>query len=240
MPTAELTRKSALLTNFHDITARIAAAAARSGLSNSAVELLAVTKYAAPEDVKILIEAGAIKLAGESKVQDARAKWGTGPLAALRSRVQLHFIGHLQSNKAKAAAETFDWIDSIDSLKIAAEVNRHAAALGKTIPVMIQVKFNASASQYGIAPEKAAGLLAEMRPLKNLAPRGYLGIAPAGATPARLKAVFTEAKRIFDRDFTVPAPGAPGNYLSLGMSGDYELAVEAGANLPRIGSSLFA
>lgn len=240
MPTAELTRKSALLTNFHNITGRIAAACARSGADPARVELLAVTKYAADEDVKLLIEAGAIKTAGENKVQDAKAKWLNGPLAPYKSRVTLHFIGHLQTNKAKAAVETFDWIDSIDSLKIAAEVSRHAAAAGRTMPVMIQLKLNDSATQSGVTPDKAGELLAQIRLLKNLEPRGYMGIAPEGASPAELKAVFTEAKKIFDRDFPVQTKGEPANYLSLGMSGDYELAVEAGSNLPRIGSSLFA
>jgi hypothetical protein len=240
MPTAELTRKSALLSNFQNITGRIAAACGRAGVAPSAVELLAVTKYAADEDVRLLIEAGALKTAGENKVQDARAKWATGPLAAFRSRVNLHFIGHLQTNKAKAAVETFDWIDSIDSLKIAAEINRHAAALGRIVPVMIQLKLNDAATQSGITPDKAGELLAQIRLLRNLEPRGYLGIAPANASPAELKAVFSEAKKIFDRDFPVTVSGAPANYLSLGMSGDYELAVEAGSNLPRIGSSLFA
>ncbi len=239
MPTAELTRKSALLTNFHNITDRIAAACAKAGTNPASVELLAVTKYADPEDVKLLIEAGAIKTVGENKVQDARAKWFNGPLAPLKSRVKLHFIGHLQTNKAKAAVETFDWIDSIDSLKIAAEVNRHAAAAGRTMPVMIQLKLNDSATQSGIKPTQAGELLAQVRLLKNLEPRGYMGIAPEGASAAELKAVFSEAKKIFDRDFPVQAQGAPANYLSLGMSGDYELAVEAGSSLPRIGSSLF-
>lgn len=240
MPTAELTRKSALLTNFHNIKDRIAAACAGPGIDPASVELLAVTKYAADEDVKLLIEAGAIKTAGENKVQDAKAKWLNGPLAPYKSRVTLHFIGHLQTNKAKAAVETFDWIDSIDSLKIAAEVSRHAAAAGRTMPVMIQLKLNDSATQSGVTPDKAGELLARVRLLRNLEPRGYMGIAPEGASPAELKAVFTQAKNIFDRDFPVQTPGAPANYLSLGMSGDYELAVEAGSNLPRIGSSLFA
>ena len=240
MPTAELTRKSALLSNSRTITGRIAAACAKAGRPADA-EVLAVTKYAADEDVITLIEAGVIKIAGESKIQDARAKWHNGPLAPFRSRVKLHFIGHLQTNKAKAAVETFDWIDSIDSLKIAAEVNRHAAALGKTMPVMIQLKLNDSATQSGVTPAKAGELLAELRGLANIVPCGYMGIAPAGADAAGLKTVFTETKRIFDRDF--PAKNKNSgfkNYLSLGMSGDYELAVEAGSNLPRVGSSLFA
>lgn len=240
MPTAELTRKSALLANFQTITGRIAAACAKAGRPGCA-ELLAVTKYAADTDVQVLIEAGAIKIAGENKVQDARAKWTNGPLAPLRSRVKLHFIGHLQTNKARAAVEIFDWIDCIDSLKIAVEVNRHAAALGKTMPIMIQLKLNDSATQSGVTPARAGELLASLRNLANIVPCGYMGIAPAGAAPRELAAVFAEAKKIFDRDFPAKS-GDSGfkNYLSLGMSGDFELAVEAGSNLPRVGSSLFA
>ncbi|MEK7722691.1 MAG: YggS family pyridoxal phosphate-dependent enzyme, partial [Elusimicrobiota bacterium] len=193
MPTAELTRKSALLSNFQNITGRIAAACGRAGVDPSTVELLAVTKYAEVEDVKILIEAGAVKTVGENKVRDARAKWVNGRLASLKSSVKLHFIGHLQTNKAKAAVETFDWIDSIDSLKIAAEISRHAVALGRTMPVMIQLKLNNSAAQSGVTTDKAEELLAGIRNLKNLEPRGYMGIAPEGASPAELKAVFSEA-----------------------------------------------
>jgi pyridoxal phosphate enzyme (YggS family) len=235
MPTAEITRKGTLLSNFQNLTARIAGACARAGRNPAEVRLLAVTKYAADEDVKILIEAGLLKTAGENKVQDARAKWASGALAPLRRRVELHFIGHLQTNKAKAAVEAFDWIDSVDSFKIATEINRHAAAAGRTVPVMIQLKLNSAPTQSGVAPEQAGELLAQLRGLKNLDPRGYMGIAPAGGEPEALRAAFLAAKKIFDRDF----PG-PGYYLSLGMSGDFEQAVEAGSSLPRIGGSLFA
>ena len=235
MPTAEITRKGALLSNFQHINTRISAARARAGLPPSEPVFIAVTKYAADEDVKALVEAGAVKIAGENKVQDAKARWAEGALAPLRHRVQLHFIGHLQTNKAKAAVELFDWVDCVDSLRIAKELDRHAAAAGKTLPVMIQLKLNSSPTQSGVAPELAGELLAQVRGLKNLAPRGYLGIAPAEGTPEQLKAAFAAAKKLFDRDF----PGR-GNYLSLGMSGDYELAVESGSGLPRIGSALFA
>ncbi len=235
MPTAELTRKGALLTNFQHITGRIAAACAKAGTDPASVTVLAVTKYADPGDVQLLIEAGALKLAGENKVQDARAKWVDGPLAPLRSRVELHFIGHLQTNKAKAAVETFDWIDCVDSPRIAAELSRHAVAAGRTVPVMLQLKLNDSPTQSGVSPEQAGELLAQVRALPGLDARGYMGIAPAGGTPEQLRAAFALAKKLFDRDFR-----GPGCRLSLGMSGDYELAVGAGSNLPRIGSSLFA
>jgi pyridoxal phosphate enzyme (YggS family) len=235
MPTAELTRKTALLANIKDISSRIAAACLRGSRDPRAIKLLVVTKYAQDADVLLLAEAGALTAAGESRVQDARARWtGDGPLAGLRGRVELHFIGHLQTNKAKAAAELFDWVDSVDSLKVASELSRHAAALGKKLPVLIQLRLNDSPTQSGVSPDEAPALLAEVRKLPGVEPRGYMGIAPEGASPAELKAVFLRAKAVFDRDFR-----GPGNYLSLGMSGDFEAAVEAGSNLPRLGGLVF-
>lgn len=241
MPTAELTRKTALLSNLAHIRNRIEKACSAAGKDPSKVELLAVTKYAADSDVKLLLEAGTIKAAGENKVQDAKAKWANGALKQERAGIKLHFIGHLQTNKAKAAVETFDWIDSIDSLKLAKEVDRHAAGCGKVMPVMIQLKLNSAVTQSGVAVDQAGELLAAMRGLNNLAVCGYLGIAPAGANPGELAAVFAKAKALFDKDF----PGENHqrgfrHYLSLGMSGDFEAAVQAGSNLPRIGGALFS
>lgn len=235
MPTAEITRKTALLANMKEISSRIESACLRGGRDAGAVRLLVVTKYAKDGDVILLAEAGALKTAGESRVQDARARWtGAGPLAGLRAGVELHFIGHLQTNKARAAAELFDWVDSVDSLKVAAELSRHAAALGKKLPVLIQLKLNDSPTQSGVFPDEAPALLAEIRKLPGVDPRGYMGIAPEGAAPEDQKAVFRKAKAVFDRDFS-----GPGNYLSLGMSGDFEAAVEAGSNLPRLGGLVF-
>ncbi|MEW5907140.1 MAG: YggS family pyridoxal phosphate-dependent enzyme [Elusimicrobiota bacterium] len=235
MPTAELTRKTALLANMKEISSRIESACLRGGRDADAVKLLIVTKYAKDEDVILLAAAGALKTAGESRVQDARARWtGSGPLAGLRAGVELHLIGHLQTNKARAAAEIFDWVDSVDSLRIASELSRHAEALGKKLPVLIQLKLNPSPTQSGVSPDEAPALLAEVRKLPGVEPRGYMGIAPEGASPAELEAVFRGARAAFDRDFR-----GPGNYLSLGMSGDFEAAVEAGSNLPRLGSLVF-
>ena len=140
----------------------------------------------------------------------------------------------LLRSKARAAAEIFDWVDSVDSLKVAAELSRHAAALGKRLPVLIQLRLNDSPTQSGIAPDAAPALLAGVRELPGVEPRGYMGIAPEGASPPELKAVFLKAKAAYDRDFR-----GPGNYLSLGMSGDFEAAVEAGSNLPRLGGLVF-
>ena len=240
MPGTESARKGKLLENSQLITEKIAAACLRCGRNASEVDLLAVTKYADPGEVKYLVENGRIRAAGENKVQDAVKKWGEGDLAAVRRNVQLHFIGHLQTNKAGDAVELFDWIDSVDSLKLANHINRHAGLKDKKMPILIQLKLAASDTQGGIAPDEAPGLLDEIRKLPFLCPSGYMAIAPNAPDPEALRPLFREAKRLFDRDFS-GGTNAYGfkNYLSLGMSGDFETAVQEGANLPRIGSLLF-
>jgi pyridoxal phosphate enzyme (YggS family) len=224
-------RKEKLLENFRLITERTAAACVKGGRNISGVELLAVTKYADPAEAGYLVESGNILIAGESKVQDAAKKWADGELAGARRKVTLRFIGHLQTNKAADAVALFDWIDSVDSLKLANHINKHAGLKGKKMPVLVQLKLTASDTQGGIEPAEAP----------FLAPSGYMAIAPAAGDPETLRTLFREVKRMFDRDF----PGAVNaygfkNYLSLGMSGDFETAVQEGSNLPRIGSLLFA
>ena len=240
MPVTELARQGKLQENFQLITEKIAAACLKAGRSAAEVDLLAVTKYADQEEVKYLVETGRIRAAGENKVQDAVKKWGEGGLAAVRQRVKLHFIGHLQTNKAGEAVALFDWIDSVDSLKLANHINKHAALKNKKMPVLIQLKLAASDTQGGISPDEAPKLLEEMRKLSFLSPSGYMAIAPNVRDQETLRPVFREAKRLFDRDFpgAVNADGFK-NCLSLGMSGDFETAVQEGANLPRLGSLLF-
>jgi pyridoxal phosphate enzyme (YggS family) len=235
------TRRKKLLENFQLITEKIAAACRKGGGNISEVELLTVTKYADPGEVNCLVECGKILAAGENKVQDAAKKWGEGALVAARQRVTLRFIGHLQTNKAADAVELFDWIDSVDSLKLANHINRHAGIKGKKMPVLIQLKLTPAETQGGIEPGLAPGLLEEMRKLPFICPSGYMAIAQASRDPGELKPVFREVRRMFDRDF----PGSLNsyglkNYLSLGMSGDFETAVQEGSNLPRIGSLLFS
>jgi len=234
-------RQGKLLENLHHITEKLAAACVKGGRNVSGVELLAVTKYAEPAEVKYLAEQGKIITAGENKVQDAVRKWAEGELAEVRRKVSLHFIGHLQTNKAADAVALFDWIDSVDSLKLANHINKYAGSKGKKMPVLIQLKLTASDTQGGTAREQAPGLLEEMKKLPFLAPSGYMAIAPIDKDAEALRPLFREVKKMFDRDF----PGEVNsygfkNYLSLGMSGDFEAAVEEGSNLPRIGSLLFA
>lgn len=221
--------------NLLQVQTAIAKACQKSGRNEQSVQLLAVTKYASDEDVLALLSTGQITHIGESRVQQAAARWKNPSFA--KFPVYKHFIGHLQKNKAAQAVELFDFIDSIDDITTAQAINTQAEKLGKKIYVMVQIKLTQRESQSGIALEKAPELLSQLNTLKNLIPCGYMAIAPQTKNSEALRPLFAQLKMAFDRDFPLMLPH---RYLSLGMSDDFETAVEEGSTLPRIGSKLFA
>ncbi|MFA5162366.1 MAG: YggS family pyridoxal phosphate-dependent enzyme [Elusimicrobiales bacterium] len=217
---------------------RVAAACARAGRSPGEVEVMAVTKYASPLQIGALVEDGRVSVLGESRVQQAEEKWRSPELEAARPRVKLHFIGHLQSNKAGRAAMFFDAVDSIDGMAAASALGRKAEEAGRTVFALIQVKLTGRETQSGVVLEEASRLAGEASAVKGLRVRGYMAIAPQVADPQELRPYFRRLKGLFDADFPQP-PSGERNYLSLGMSGDFEVAVEEGSNLPRVGSAIF-
>lgn len=221
----------------HNLTAlqtAIRQACQRGGRDEQTVHCMAVTKYAADEDVLTLLNTGEIRHIGESRVQQALARW-TQPSFA-KQRVIKHFIGHLQRNKIAQAVALFDFIDSIDSIQTAQLVDLHARKLSKIIPVLLQIKLTNRESQSGVALRDAPTLLKDLRQLPNIQPCGYMAIAPQVQDASQLRPLFKQVKMAFDQDF----PADTERYLSLGMSNDFETAVEEGSTLPRIGSKLFA
>lgn len=235
MYTESNTRLEQIKANIAGIQAGITEACAASGRNPSEISLMAVTKYASSDDIRLFLSTGFSKIVGENKVQSVKARWIDGDLADLRKNINLHLIGHLQTNKAKAAVEIFDSIDSIDSLKIAKAVDRHAAEAGKIMPVLVQIKLTESETQSGIDPEEAGSLLIQMRQMKNLLVKGYMAIAPAYAGSEEILKSFRRAKELFDRDFS----GTAGAILSLGMSEDYKEASMSGSTMLRIGGAFF-
>lgn len=228
-----MNREETLVKNFQDVQAALSAACVKTGRNPQEVTLLAVTKYAKDQDVLTLLQKRCITHVGESRVQQALTRW-TNPVFAQFHTVK-HFIGHLQNNKAAKAARLFDFIDSVDNLDTALAVER-AAPEGKTVRALVQVKLTEKDTQSGLPLEKARELARQLKGLARVKVCGYMGIAPQGAPQAELRRLFRLVKRAFDEDFP---PGAE-RYLSLGMSEDFETAVEEGSSLPRIGSKLFA
>lgn len=228
-----------VISNLDDVLKRVKNAAVRSGRDPQQIELLVVTKYAHRQDILTLLEENKITTIGETRVQQAISRWNSNGFLPYKDKVIKHFIGHLQSNKAKKAVEFFDFIDSVDSLKTALILNEASAKINKKISVLVQVKLTEKQTQSGIDPQEASGLVEEIRKMDNLVVRGYMAIAPITENPGELRPVFEKAKQLFDKDFPT-ATEREKNYLSLGMSSDFEVAVEEGSNLPRIGSAIFA
>lgn len=233
---------TALQENLEQLEARIAAACRDAGRPRSEVELMAVSKTFAAE---VIVEAAALGLTlfGENRVQEWASKalraadlWKSGVPEQLRC----HLIGHLQSNKAARAAELFHGIDSLDSLRLAERLNEAAAKHGKRLPVLIEVKLSPEKTKAGLEPESedAAPLLEALPSLSHLDLRGLMTIAPWGVPEAETRACFRSLRRWRDR-WAAAYPRLHLDVLSMGMSGDFELAIAEGATRIRVGTALF-
>jgi pyridoxal phosphate enzyme (YggS family) len=214
------------------VRARIVAAAGRAGREAEEVAVVAVGKTVPLERLQSALAAGITDL-GENRVQEAAAK-----IEALGQVVTWHLVGHLQSNKAKAAVKLFDLIHSVDDVELATALDRHAGALGKRQRVLFQVNVSGEASKSGFS---AAGLrtgVERLAALPHLQPEGLMTIAPQGAGEEELRGIFRALRLL--RDQLAPAfPGGPWQHLSMGMTDDYEVAVEEGATLVRVGRAIF-
>jgi len=215
-----------------EVRGRIEAATARSGRPAGAVTLIGVTKTVAAETMQAAVAAGLADL-GENRVQEAQGKI---PVVG-RARVRWHFIGHLQRNKAGRAVELFDRVHSVDDAEVAEALSRHAAAAGRTLPVLVEVNVSGEASKFGVAPGALAALLERVAALPGLALDGLMTVGPLVETAeaarpgfARLRGLRDEAERRLGR--RLPE-------LSMGMSGDFEVAVEEGSTMVRVGGAIF-
>lgn len=228
-------RETTLLENLQQVRASLQAACKRTGRNPGQVTLLAVIKYAKDEDVLTLLQQGVLTDVGESRVQQAFARWKENPAFAKFGAVKKHFIGHLQTNKAAKAAVLFDYIDSLDDEETAHLLSKHIPA-GKVIRALVQVKLTQKETQSGLPLPQARALAKKLRgQFDNLDVCGYMAVAPQGADQATLRRLFKAVKAAFDEDFK----DVPQAQLSLGMSEDFITAVEEGSTLPRIGSLLF-
>lgn len=217
--------------NLEKIRYRMNAAAARTNRDGGAIGLVVVTKYAPLTEVREALLSGLVTEVGESRVQDAEKK--KLELGGLAGKVRWRLIGHLQTNKAKKAVQTFDAIDSVDSEKLAKSLDAALTGTGRMLPVMLQVKLSDSETQYGASPAELPGLIEAVRKLPNLELQGLMGIAPNVEPLEAVRPSFKRLKGLRDEHL-------PGGRLSMGMSRDFELAIEEGADLVRIGTQIFA
>lgn len=212
--------------NIQRVLTQIEEAAKRSGRDKDAVKLIAVTKEASFEKMREAVEAGIIDV-GENRVKDAVAK-----MELFDSHVlQWHMIGHLQSNKAKEAVKNFSVIHSVDSIKLAHVINKEADKNRKVQDILVEVNVSGEEGKFGIKPENLTNLLKEVKSFKHVKVLGLMTMAPFTDSPESVRPYFKKLKELANMHNL--------KELSMGMTQDFEVAVEEGATMVRVGSAIF-
>jgi hypothetical protein len=212
--------------NIQSVTQRIAKACDKAGRPADDVKLICVTKTASIDQIEEVLNFG-VKSLGENRVQDALGKYaiiGNGP--------EWHLIGHLQTNKAKDAVKMFSLIHSVDSLRLAHEIDKEAAKIGKIQDILVQVNTSGEESKFGIEPEQAEGIIKEIYAYPNIRVRGLMTIAPEVDDPEIVRPYFRSLRQLRDKINNL-------QLLSMGMTNDFEIAIEEGANMVRVGRAIF-
>ncbi len=218
--------------NFKNITEKIKIAAEKSGRKAEDITLLAASKTVEVEVINHAIEKG-LEFIGENRVQEFLSKYNE------LKPVHKHFIGHLQTNKVKDIVGKVEMIESVDSLKLAKEISKHSIKQNVHTDVLIEVNIGGEENKSGIAPEELENLIKEIAKLPNISIKGLMAIPPICTEEDTLRKYFAKMRNLFIDIQTKNIDNSSMEYLSMGMSGDYELAIEEGANIVRIGSSLF-
>jgi pyridoxal phosphate enzyme (YggS family) len=199
-------------------------------IRNSDILLVAVTKTRTIEEIKEAIDSG-INIIGENRIQEAEAKFCELRDYFKKNNVEFHFIGRLQSNKIKKAVEMFDVIQTVDSLKIAEEIDKRAKEKNKTQRIFIEVNIGNEQQKSGVIPKGVINLVKEIRKLKNIKLEGLMCIPPYSDNAEDSRKYFRQMKKLFDETGL--------KYLSIGMTKDYRIAIEEGSNMIRIGQGIF-
>ncbi len=219
---------------LRDVQARIADAATRAGRAPESVRLVGVSKGHGPEIIAAAIEAGLEEI-GENRIQEAAEKI-PDVQAATKRQVQWHLVGHLQTNKARAALDLFDTIESVDSVRIA---ERISAIATRTVPVFLEVQFAHTPDRFGFDPEALDEAIRDTSTLPHVRISGLMTVAPLGLDEEGTRRVFRSLREHRDR-LQVSYPDLDPLELSMGMSEDYPIAIQEGATIIRIGRAIFA
>jgi hypothetical protein len=219
--------------NIHQVRSMLARQAAASGRNIADITLVAVTKTVAPEYIQEALTAGVTDI-GENKVQEAMAK-----SSHISGSVHWHFIGHLQTNKVKAAVQLFELIHSVDSLKLAEAIDLEAGRIGKKQRILVEVNISGEESKYGCSPEAAIELIKAAGSRNNLQIEGLMTMAPFTTDKNQVQAVFRGLRELKDKIAGEHIPNTAMKHLSMGMSQDFEIAITEGATLLRIGTAIF-
>ncbi len=223
-----------MLESVKKIHERIREAAAAAGRDPESVRLVGACKTVPPERIRPAVEAG-VNILGENYIQEAGEK--IEELSDLD--ISWHFIGHLQSNKAKFAVRWFDLIQTVDSAKLAREINKQAQKNSKVQDILVQVNSGGEASKSGVAAEHVPELIREISSLENISVKGLMSIPPFFDAPEKVRPYFRELAELRKKIEAMKIPGVSLKELSMGMTGDFEAAIAEGATLVRIGTAIF-
>ncbi len=228
-----MTPAALLADRLHSLEDRVAAACRRAGRDRAGVRLVAVTKSVGPDVAALLPQLGVTDL-GENRPQELWRK-----AAALPTTVHWHLIGHLQRNKVERTLPLVRLIHSVDSLRLLAALEQEAARQGRDVAVLLEVNASREASKHGFAPEDVPGLAPHLAGLRRVAVRGLMTMAAPEDDPERARPTFAALRRLRDDLRTALGAGHALDELSMGMTNDFEVAIEEGATLIRVGTLLF-
>ncbi len=219
--------------NLENINERIKKIALKVNKNPGEIKLVAVTKTATIEQIKEAINVG-VKIIGENKVQEAKEKY-----QILTDDIEWHLVGHLQTNKVKYAVEIFDLIHSVDSIKLAKEIDKRSQQFGKTTNVLVEVNVSGEETKYGIKPEEVELFLEEISKFSRIRVRGLMTIAPIVKHKEEARPYFKKLRELSEKISYKDIKNVKMDYLSMGMTDDFEVALEEGANMIRIGRAIF-
>ncbi len=219
--------------NIKDIRYKIKTAAEKSERNPDDIQLVAVTKGFPPEIVQKAVDSG-LKLIGENRVQEASAK-----IKLVKGSVKWHLIGHLQRNKVKTSVNMFSMIQSVDRLSLAEEIQKRAERIEKRIDVLVQVNIGEEKTKYGVGPADVESFIKKIALFPNIRVKGLMAIPPFKQNPEEVRPYFKHLKDIFENIKQNQIKNVKMDYLSMGMSNDFEVAIEEGANMVRIGTGIF-
>lgn len=219
--------------NIEEVRERLTLAARRVGRGPEDITLVCVTKMVDAARINEAVGCGITDI-GEARIQEAKLKFGkvSGP-------IKWHMVGHLQTNKARDAVRIFDLIHSVDSLRLTRELDKKAGVAGKSMEILIEVNTSGESAKFGVRPDEVLGLVQEVARFDNLRLRGLMTMAPLVDDPELARPCFKELKRLSVQIESLNYANVRMDYLSMGMTQDYEVAIEEGANMVRIGTAIF-
>lgn len=219
--------------NLRSVTQRLTRCCEKIGASCGDVVLVCVTKEASIDQVRELIGLGQ-HMIGENRVQDAVIKH-----RSIRDEAVWHMVGHLQTNKVRDAVKIFSLIHSVDSVRLAKEVDSHSKKSNKVQDMLIQVNTSGEASKFGVAPDEAVDLVREISELSNIRVKGLMTIAPEAEDPELARPCFRKLRELRNKINSIRSMPYTMQILSMGMTDDFEVAIEEGSNMVRIGRAIF-